>query len=69
MYVVVYSPILFECLFSLPLPTGRHFETPFVANHYPIAQLNHYWTLSYKDFLRFVLFACCVFDMCVIVSF
>ena len=26
--------------------------TPWIDNHYPIAQLNHYWTLSLSDFLR-----------------
>lgn len=26
--------------------------TPWVDNYYPIAQLNHYWTLSLSDFLR-----------------
>jgi hypothetical protein len=26
--------------------------TPWIDNNYPIAQLNHYWTLSLADFLR-----------------
>ena len=37
-------------------PQGHYFKpgpwTPWTANHYPIAQLNHYWTLSLFDFLR-----------------
>lgn len=37
-------------------PEGRYIEckpwTPWVDNHYPVAQLNHYWTLSLDDFLR-----------------
>lgn len=28
------------------------YVTPWVDNHYPIAQLNHYWTTSLRDFLR-----------------
>jgi hypothetical protein len=31
---------------------ARGYFTPFVDNHYPIAQLNHYWTLSLTDFTR-----------------
>lgn len=37
-------------------PQGHYIScspwTPWVDNHYPVAQLNHYWTLSLQDFLR-----------------
>ncbi|RYH29447.1 hypothetical protein EON65_08465 [archaeon] len=37
-------------------PQGHYINcgpwTPWVDNHYPVAQLNHYWTLSLQDFLR-----------------
>lgn len=42
---------------DMPLdPQGHYIKcspwTPWVDNSYPVAQLNHYWTLSLSDFLR-----------------
>lgn len=37
-------------------PQGHYLDcqpwTPWIDNYYPVAQLNHYWTLSLADFLR-----------------
>ena len=47
-----------KCPYGLkPIDPQGHYITcgpwtPWVDNYYPIAQLNHYWTLSLSDFLR-----------------
>jgi hypothetical protein len=58
----IYNPHFAELSPSCPQGTSPHdpehhviksgYATPWVDNHYPIAQLNHYWTTSLRDFLR-----------------
>lgn len=58
----IYNPHFMELSSSCPQGTSPHDPqhhkissspfTPWTDNYYPIAQLNHYWSTSLKDFLR-----------------